>query len=204
MYYNPASFVARLQKILAEPMGLEEAGVYLDISTTSQIDRDVLQTSAQGLPPSQPLIQVLAIILLTMARGPFDLTRLGINELLKSYLQQVNIENQEFYTQAYIDCIYQIYLFNLAGDYPFKDLLWEYLSKCFITVGRFLVEQGLVEGCQIFLNRVSTMGKSAAQKGLHTSSIQSFLHNLEVRAREEGFDELADSAKNHRFNLETF
>jgi hypothetical protein len=48
------------------------------------------------------------------------------------------------------------------------------------------------------------MGKSAAQKGLHTSSIQHFLHNLEIRAREEGFTELADSAKNHRFNLEAF
>lgn len=204
MEYNPAPFVAGLQKIFTEEMYWEENTDYLDISASSQINRDALETALRIVPPPQPLIQALAIILLTMEQGPFDLTRLGINELLKSYLRQVNKENQGFCTQAYLNCIYQIYLFNLTGDYPFKDLLWEYLSRCFTTVGRFLVEQSLVEGCQIFLNQVSTMGKSAAQKGLHTSSIQSFLHSLEVRAREEGFTELADSAQNHRFNLETF
>ena len=48
------------------------------------------------------------------------------------------------------------------------------------------------------------MGKIAAQKGLHTSSIQEFLHTLELRAQELGYEDLGATAKNHRFNLELF
>jgi hypothetical protein len=82
--------------------------------------------------------------------------------------------------------------------------MWDYLSRCFDTVGQFLVEQKLDRGCLVFLNDVSSMGKTSAGKGLHTSLIQHLFHNLELQARKEGFDELADSAKNYRFNLEIF
>ena len=68
----------------------------------------------------------------------------------------------------------------------------------------FLIEEGFVEGCKMFLSSVATMGKTAAQKGLHTSSIQEFLHTLELRAQELGHQALGAEAKNHRFNLETF
>jgi hypothetical protein len=66
------------------------------------------------------------------------------------------------------------------------------------------LEKGYLKGCEIFLQQIAAMGKTAAQRGLHTSSIQHFLHTLELRAKELNCDELAAAAKNHRFNLEIF
>ena len=37
----------------------------------------------------------------------------------------------------------------------------------------FLIEEGYIDGCQVFI-KDCYMGKIAAQKGLHTSSIQNF------------------------------
>lgn len=204
MNYDTALFVENLQKILSEPLCYRGNPQYLDISSSQLIEDERLKEAKNQLPPADPLTKALGLILESMERGPFDLTRFGINELLKSFLLEVNEENQEYCTKCYLNCIYQLYLYGIMEYYPFTDLIWEYLSLCFHTIGIYLLDHQLVKGCQIFLNKVSTMGKLAAQKGLHTSSIQHFLHNLEIRANESGFADLADSAKNYRFNLETF
>lgn len=204
MNYDTSLYVENLQKILSEPLCIQGNPQYLDISSSQLIEDELLREAKDQVPPSDPLIKALGLILESMEKGPFDLTRFGINELLKSYLFKVNEENQEYCTMCYLNCIYQIYLYGLMEYYPFTDLLWEYLSLCFHAMGIYLVDHKLDKGCHVFLNKVSTMGKLAAQKGLHTSSIQHFLHNLEIRANESGFPDLADNAKNHRFNLETF
>lgn len=204
MNYDTTNFVQELQKILSEPLCLEGNPDYLDLSIHKDITDQKLEPATAEFPPSDPLIKALGMTLHTMERGPFELTRLGINELLKSYLYQVNKDNEDSCTKCYLNCIYQIYLYGILESYPYRDLFWEYLSLCFDTISKYLIEQKLIMACQVFLNKISAMGKWAAQKGLHTSSIQHFLHNMEIWAREEGFDELADSAKNHRFNLETF
>jgi len=203
MSLDLVQIVSEIQENLAQYTFTQEQEGYLDISLINRVNESTLQEAKHKLPPSDPLVNTLALILATMQGGPFDFTRLSINEFLKSYLCQINEENQEACTQKYLNCVYEIYLTMLKG-YPFQELLWEYLSQCFNTISKYLIEQRLAEGCQVFLNKVATMGKSAAGQGLHTSSIQHFLHNLEVRAREEDFVELADSARNHRFNLETF
>lgn len=204
MSIDLVQIVAEIQNNLVQYTFSQEQEGYLDISSINKVNEQTLRGAMNKLPPPDPLINALALILTTMQGGPFDFTRLSINELLKSYLYQVTTENQEACTQKYLNCVYEIYLCMIAQGYPFQELLWEYLSQCFNTISKYLIEHRLAEGCQVFLNKVATMGKSAAGQGLHTSSIQHFLHNLEVRAREEGFMELADSARNHRFNLETF
>lgn len=204
MSVDLVGFVAEIRSILAQYTFSEEQGDYLEISAVTDFNGWKIPQSLDQLPPPDPLVDALALILDSMRQGPFELTRYGVNELLLSYLSQVNEENQEACTKKYLQCIYQIFLCMNSQDYPFQDLLWEYLSQCFNAISKYLLEHRLADGCQAFLTKVATMGKSAAAQGLHTSSIQHFLHNLEMRAREEGFDELADSAKNYRFNLETF
>lgn len=204
MRFDTAEYVRELKSILSEPLFLEESPGYLDLSGAKSLDREILTSSSAQLPDSDPLTKALGLILTTMEKGPFKLTCLGINELLKAYLIQVSQENEEACTKCFLDCIYEIYLFGLLDTYPYTDLFWEYLSLCFDTVSKYLIDRKFIVGCQVFLIKVSTMGKWAAQKGLHTSSIQHFLHNMEDWARKEGFSELADSAQNHRFNLETF
>lgn len=196
--------IQEIQKILeAQPSFKEKQEEYLDISQITRADEEALRTAKGRLPPPDPLVHALAMILETMKNSPFALTRLGINELLKSFLYRVNAENQEACSEKYLSSVYEIFL-SMLKDYPFEELLWEYLSQCFDTISKYLIARRLAKGCQVFLDKVALMGKAAAGHGLHTSSIQHFLHNLEVKAREEGFEELADSAKNHRFNLETF
>lgn len=204
MSFDTADFVRELKTVLAKPLCLEGNPEYLDLSLAKSMDKESLTSSSSQLPVSDPLTKALGLILTTMEKGPFKLTCLGINELLKAYLIQVNQENEESSTRCFLDCIYEIYLYALLDTYPYTDLFWEYLSLCFDTISKYLIDRKLIIGCQVFLNKVSIMGKWAAQKGLHTSSIQYFLHNMEDWAREEGFSELADSAQNHRFNLETF
>lgn len=198
MRYNSTLFVEELQKILSQPLSPEDHS-YLDLSAAKEVSLDMLA----DVPPADPLTEAVGLILDSMNHGPFELTRLGINELLKSYLSRVSKENERSCTRSYLDCIYQLYLFALLERYPYTDLFWEYLSLCFDTVSRHLVEHKLLVSCQVFLSKVTLMGKWAAQKNLHTNLIQHFLHNMEIWAREEGYLELADSAKNHRFNLET-
>lgn len=203
MEYDPSLFVGKLQEILDQSPCLDNSR-YLDLTRTVETTRELLQNEAKKPPLSDPLIRVLGLILESMDNGPFEMTRLGINELLKSYLVRVNGENEAACTRCYLDCIYQLYLYSLLDSYPYTELFWESLSRCFDPVSRYLIENKLIHSCEVFLIKVSSMGKRAALKGLHTSSIQHYLHNIEIWAREEGFPDLADSARNHRFNLETF
>lgn len=204
MQLDTCSYVKELQNTLFKPLCIEGNPQYLDLSLSKEIDDDQLVQFSKQCPTPDPLTDALSLVLTTMRWGPFEYTRLGINEILKSFLIHIQEDNQEDCTKCYMTCIYQIYLSGLLDEYPYTDLFWEYLSQCFDTVSKYLIEHKLDKGCQIFLNQVSKMGKWAAQKGLHTSSIQHFLHNMEIWARKDGFFELADSAKNHRFNLETF
>lgn len=198
------SLVADIQNLLAQYTFNDKNNGYLDISDINTVNKDSLQEARNILPADDPLTNALGLILTTMHQGPLVVTKMAINELLKSYLFQINNENQEACTQKYLTCVYEVFLVMITQNYPYQELLWEYLSQCFNTISSYLIKQRLVDGCQAFLDKVAAMGKSAAQHGLHTSTIQHFLHNLEVRAQEQEFTELADSAKNHRFNLETF
>ena len=203
MDWDTALYVEKLREILEQPLGLDNP-LYLDLSAAGEITKDALLKAAQEPPRPDPLIRALGLILETMREGPFELTRLGVNELLKSYLLRIAKENEAACTRCYLDCIYQLYLNSLLPQYPYAALFWESLSRCLDTVGRYLIAHNLACSLEFYLKKVAVMGKHAALKGLHTSSIQHLLHNIETWARREGFPELADSARNQRFNLETF
>ncbi|PKM90682.1 MAG: hypothetical protein CVU87_01590 [Firmicutes bacterium HGW-Firmicutes-12] len=203
MQQSTKQFLEDLKKHLVEPLCLSKDNTYVDLATNQRIEFDLLSVDENYLPPNDPLIQVLAIILQTMQEGPFEFTRLGVNELLKSYLRRVNTDNEQSCTLCYLECIYQLSLYGLLENYPYTNFFWDYLCKCFDTISKYLIEYSLVFACQVFLYKVSVMAKDAAQKNLHTSSIQHLLHNIEIWARAEGYYELADDAKNKRFNLET-
>jgi hypothetical protein len=202
MQQSTKQFIEELKKHLVEPLCLSFENAYVDLATIQRINFDILSVDENYLPPHNSLIQVLAIILQTMQDGPFEFTRLGVNELLKSYLRKLSPENEQVCTLCYLECIYQLSLYGLLEHYPYTNLFWDYLSKCLNTISKYLIEQKSVYACQVFLYKVSLMGKDAAQKNLHTGSIQQIFHNIEIWAHSEGYYELADSAKNKRFNLE--
>lgn len=202
MQKTTTQFIKELKSIMTQPLCLSKPPVYLDIAYDKKVSSEMLYSDEYFLPPNDPLIQIQAVILQTMQSGPFEFTRLGINELLKSYLKCVNKENEEPCTRCYFEGIYQLYLFGLLESYPYTELFWEYLNQCFDSVSDFLIKHMLVYACQEFLSKVSLMGKKAAQKNLPTGSLQHSFHKIEIWARTNGFLDLADNAKNYRFNLE--
>lgn len=202
MLKTTTQFIKELKAIMTQPLCLSKSPAYLDIAFDKNISSEMLYSDECFLPPNDPLIQIQAVILQTMQSGPFEYTRLGINELLKSYLKCVNKENAEPCTRCYFEGLYQLYLFSLLESYPYTELFWEYFNQCFDSVGNYLIKNMLVFACEEFLHKVSLMGTKAAQKNLPTGSLQHTFHKIEIWARTNGFFELADKAKNYRFNLE--
>lgn len=197
-------FTKEVQSILSRPLCLPRSGKYLDLAQISDFNKICLEESAGFLPEEDPIAEVTFLIIQSMKEFHLAQTKIGINELLKAYLRIITTDHEEECTELFSDYIFEIYLYSLQKNYPYTDLLWNYLSNCFHVVSQYLLEKGYIKGCEIFLQKIATMGKTAAQKGLHTSSIQHFLHTLELRAGELGYTELAAVAKNHRFNLEIF
>jgi len=203
------NFAKSIQELLALPLDIKKESNYLDLSqnTLSQntpIDKNTLLEKIKTLPEENPLAEAVFLVIQTMEQNHLTKAKIGINEIFKAYLRNIDQENQKECTEIFTDYFFEIYLYSLQKCFPYTDLFWSYLSSCFHTVSQYLVETGCIEGCEVFLQKIAAMGKTAAQKGLHTSNIQHLLHTLELRARELGYDELANTAKNHRFNLETF
>ncbi|MGI6225383.1 MAG: hypothetical protein ACOYJ1_03925 [Peptococcales bacterium] len=202
--FSIIDYTTKIQQILAQPLCLPGANQYLDLAQVTDFNKIPLKEKDNVLPEADPIAEATFLIIQTMQACYLALTKIGINELLKAYLRLITSENQEECTKVFSNYIFEIYLYSLKKDYPYTDLLWKYLSNCFHVISQYLLEEGYVEGCEIFLQDIASMGKLAAQKGLHTSSIQHFLHTLELRAKELNYNELAAVAKNHRFNLEIF
>lgn len=197
-------FIKTIQEYFQSPIQVTEQCAYLDLSINKKITKELLLEKKDIYPDQNPIADGVCLIIKTMRDCHLSQTKLGINELLKAYLLNIDEDNQERCTEIFLDYLNEIYLYSLKDSFPYTDLLWGYLSQCFFPIAMFLLEEGYVLGCQIFLLKVTAMGKIAAQKGLHTSSIQEFLHTLELRAQELGHDDFKAIAKNHRFNLETF
>ncbi len=205
MNYDTAVFVQNIRQALSPlvfPSPAEDDS-YMDLAAVSAIEEFDPQKACRQVPSPDPLVRALGLLLETMEKGPFDMTCLGINELFKKYLFLVTEENEEKCTQRFFDCIYQLFLTSLLESYPFTGLFWEYLCLTLATVSEYLIEKELIAAGQIFLKTVAIMGRYATQKYLPTCTIQHLMHNMEIWAREEGYLEFADCAKNHRFNLES-
>ncbi|SMB80099.1 hypothetical protein SAMN00017405_0836 [Desulfonispora thiosulfatigenes DSM 11270] len=200
--YDLNKFYENLTTILSRPIDFTCENVYLDLATFTNYKVNLILEKINIPPLENPLIDATFLIVNSMKSCHLTQTKLGINELLKSFLLHITPDNQEKCAECYSDFLYEIFLNSLQDTYPYTDLLWTYFGDCFHTVALILVENGYIEGSDIFLKKIALMGKIAAQKGLHTSNIQHFLHTLEVRAYELKFDDLANSAKNYRFNLE--
>lgn len=198
-------FTNKIQEILFKKnLWLPKSDKYLDLAQVTDFSNLNLEDTKNIPPDEDPIGEATFLIIESMKECHLTITKIGINELLKAFLRLVESKHEKECTELFSEYIFEIFLYSLKNDYPFTDLLWNYLSNCFHVVTQYLLEQGYIEGCQIFLQQIAAMGKAAAQKGLHTSTIQHFLHTLELRARELDYPELAAAAKNHRFNLEIF
>jgi len=197
-------FASTIRELFSQPFCSPLEGNYLDLAQVTDLNKIDLEKKIHILPEPNPIAEATFLIIQSMKECHLTQTKIGVNELLKAYLNVINKDHEKECSEVFSDYLFEIYLYSLQKNYPYTDLLWNYLSNCFHVVSQYLLESGYVRGCEIFLQQIAAMGKTAAQKGLHTSSIQHFLHTLELRAGELGYSDLAAAAKNHRFNLEIF
>ena len=197
-----SNFVQQVQELLVRDSG-PEAADYFDIGSVSEISAADLESNNAVLPRYDPLAEVFCLLLPEIKNGNLDKIKLAINEIFKHYLRQLaKTSSGEELTRQYLCRLRLIFQVCLREDFLYALELWDYLSVCFDNVGGYIYTRGLIGPCRVFLDQSAAMGKLAAQRGLHTSSLQHFLRTLEVAARENGDEELAQQTRNHRFNLE--
>jgi len=157
--------------------------------------------AGEGLP-EDPLSAVTEVILEQIRYARLDKVKLGINELLKSYVLAVNETCDERFTDHYLRQVLLIFKRCLMQDFPYPDEVWNYLGTCLQTVALYLMDRSFFKAAGLVVEYLAHMGKTAARRGLPTASTQSCLRTLENRANELGHAALAAKAKNVRFNLE--
>ncbi len=149
-----------------------------------------------------PLAAAVEVILEQIRYARLDKIKLGINELLKHYVLTVDESCNEEFADHYLHQIQLIFKRCLMPDFPYPDEVWNYLGACLQTVGLYLMKRDFFKAAELVVEYLAHMGKTAARRGLPTSSTQSCLRTLENQAAELGREALAAKAKNVRFNLE--
>lgn len=201
-----SSFVQRVKSILAyTDIGLlKEDAHYLDLANTDMEKiADINSFIANEATPVNPLAEVFAITLQQIELGQVDKVKLAINELLKDYLIKLASDNQTLITELYMYRLKQIFKRCMQTDFPFHDEIWDYIGSCIKSVGLYLFEVDYHIAIKLLLETLFHMGRNAAQKGLPTSGTQACLRAIENKAIAKGRSDIALTAKNVRFNMET-
>lgn len=194
-------FVEKIRELLTVDMLPNDARQYLDLSRVHKISEENIK-SPWIPPPLGPLHDVFSLMLQALQQENLDKIHLGINEILKAYLEQINDQNQTDLTESYFTRINWIFLYTLKSQFPYAQVTWQYISRCLHPVGFFLLDTGNIRALKVFLDFTAEMGKTAAKQGLRTDSLQQLLRKIEVDARQQGWAEVAGHAKTHRENLE--
>ncbi len=174
---------------------------YIDLAKSETVPAQ--EELLSPVTPSEGLSGFQEIMMEEIARCHLDKIKIGINEMLKHLLSQINRENEETMAELYMYRLRMIFSRCLMPDFPFPEEVWNYICDCLRTVGSFLAQDGFYEACREIIDATAGMGRIAALQGLPTGNTQSTLRTLENKALENGEKQLASVAKNARFNLET-
>lgn len=193
-------FIKKLQEILTIPLDETKQESYLNLKEVDRLKpEDLLREN--DLPMNDPTELAFEMLLREVQQEHLDKVMLGLNELFKSYLRNLNDHNQAQLTGRY--CKRIVYLFRRSLDtFCYSEEVWDFLSCCLKPVSIYLLQQGFYTACELFWEYASQMGKLAAKHNLHTDSLQRSLRIFEVYAEENNCQDLAAFAKNLRHNLE--
>ncbi len=194
-------FLARLRGYLAQASFPDDNSGYLDLAAVKNTALPE-HLMSPGIPPDN-LAGFQELIMTEIARCNLDKIKLGINEMLIHFL--ATIERDREFTLAE-QCLYRLRMIFkrcLLPDFPFQEEIWNYLCSCLRNAGSFLLDREYYLASREIIDSLAGMGRIAALKGLPTANTQSSLRVLENKAREKNQKQLASTAKNARFNLET-
>lgn len=198
---NISAFMLRIKQLLDDAKPNPGRETYLDLAKLQNLTsvRELLSSTA----PPDDLVTFQETMMEEISRFNSDKIKVGINELLKHLLINIDHEREHILAEIYLYRLRVIFKRCLMPDFPFPEEIWNYICDCLRSAGLFLVENGYYIASREVIDSLAQMGRIAALKGMPTANTQSSLRILENKALEQSQKPLASMAKNARFNLET-
>lgn len=196
-------FIQRIHEILNNPLDFPESNNYLKLDEINDISYDLLNEKANNLPPADPLKDAFNLILRQARVLHLDNLLLGLNELLKAYLKNINQKNQQQISDRVLQRIQLIFLFITKENFPYTEEVWESLSASAKPVGLFLLKNNFPEATKLYFEFMASMGKQAARKNLSTRTLQHVFRAWENAAQSQHWEKIASHARHLRQNLES-
>lgn len=205
MTTSAGDFVCKLRRIferIDDPGEVENE--YLDLGLVNECSRELIQESFSAFPNENPLSDAFFEIVTAMKNHQVALAKLGINELLLSYLLRETKENAPGSPsgETHLDYLLLIVLFITQESFPYEHCFFSYLLKCYQPVCSFLLSECNEKQIEAFMEHITSIGKIAAKKQLDTCSIHHLLRNIENHALGKNLKALASKAKDSRHTLE--
>lgn len=202
-YRSSQTFITHLRQVLNGPQPEIKSEPFLRLDQVREISPAALEADSSAIPPPDPVADAYHLIVSQLKYLNIDNVILGINELMKNYLKNINPANQQLLTEKTMDRMLLFFLLATEENHPFSEKLWECLSACAKPVGLFLMDQNLSEAFSLYIQFMGTIGKRAARKNLSTGSLQHVLRVLEARTAQKPWKEACFQIKNLRQNLES-
>ncbi len=176
---------------------------YLDLGATERVSKSDLQDSLQQSPPNDPLTPVVYTLRRYVRLHCPEHLHIGINELLKNYLDLISQECESILTERIWSNLTTLLRYALDTNYPFTVSFWNYLSNCTEPVLFYVFDERYFQAAEKILNQMLHMGQLAARAGLRTSKVQHVLRIMELKAEESSQKKLFELARDIRQNMES-
>lgn len=205
MTTSAGDFVRKLRRIFEKyDNRCEVKNEYLDLGLANECSREQIQASFSTVPNENPLSDAFFEIVTAMKNHQVALARVGINELLLSYLLRESQEDAPGGPagETHLDYLLLLVLFITQEGFPYEHYFFSYLLKCYQPVCSFLLSECNEKQIETFMEHITSTGKIAAKKHLDTCSIHHLLRNIENHALGKDLKALASKAKDSRQTLE--
>jgi hypothetical protein len=204
-YCTTTQFAAKLRQILCRAPdylhSVQSDSAYVDLNRVRALtSADMAYFSV--LPEENPLNEAAYYIIKAAREDLLEHLNTGCNELLKSYLLQVNRENQELYTEAYCTQIQRIFIWCLDHPFIYLSHFWLYLIDCLHVTTHYILDQEYFQGALILINNLGLLGQGAVKHGLSTQRLQRLLRTLEVKSEEMGWIHGSRECRQQRHDIE--
>jgi hypothetical protein len=153
-------------------------------------------------PEENPFSEAIYYLIQVAREDLLDHLNLGCNELFKSYLLQVNRDNQEQYTEAYCAQLQRVFIWCLDHPFIYLSHFWLYLIACLNVTAHYILDQEYFQGTLILINNLGFLGQGAVKHGLSTQRLQRLLRTLEVKSEEMGWIHGSRECRQQRHDIE--
>lgn len=175
---------------------------YIDLAVKNKVTLNEIRASWDKYPDTNPLDIVFNLIINSLKANEITKAKIGINEIMKFYILRVNDNSSEKISREVWHSLYLVAVFIAQDNYIYKQQIWKYMTQCCRPVCSYLLDENLKIPIEIFIEYIVKIGRLASVEELDTSDIQHILRNIEIQAEEKNWENISNSSKEKRHNLE--